>query len=160
VEEALMSNENKAATVDDLSPQDQARYAQIKNKVDEMHDQIGQGHANADSVSAGLLERYKDAKLDGKEVSGVYLSQANKYVGNGENIIGVVGDKNNPTNETFHAKSADLIATPPSDHFSRVLEHDRNLQISLDNEKTLQRNRSQEEPTQGAPSMGSRSNLS
>ncbi len=160
VEEALMNDEKKPAAVEDLSPQDQARYAQIKNKVDEMHDQIGQGHINGESVSAGLLERYKDARLDGKDVSGVYLSQPNKYVGNGENIIGVVGDKNSPTNETFHGKSADFIATPPHENLSRVLELARNQQLAQADEQTLNRNRAQEEPSQGSPSMGSRSNLS
>lgn len=154
-----MTNEDKAATAQDLSPKDQARYEQIKTKVEEMHDQIGQGHANGDNVSAGLLERYKNAKLDG-DVGGVYLSQTNQHVGNGENIIGVVGDKNNPTNQTFHAKSADLIATPASENLSRVIELDRSQQIAQSQEQTLQRHRDQEEPAQGSPSMGSRSNLS
>jgi uncharacterized protein YdcH (DUF465 family) len=155
-----MSNEDKAVTVQDLSPKDQARYEQIKTKVDELHDQIGQGHANGENVSAGLLERYKNAKLDGHDVSGVYLSQANQHVRNGENIIGVVGDKDNPTNQTFHAKSADLIATPASENLSRVLDQDRSQQIAQSQQQTLQRTRDQEEPAQGSPSMGSRSNLS
>lgn len=154
-----MQNENKTS-VQDLSPQDQARHTQIETKVRELHAQIGQDYDNnGERVAAGLLERYKAAGLKG-DVSGVYLSQANAYVKQGENIIGVVGDRENPTSQTFHGKSSDLIATPAQDSFSRVLDHDRNQQMTQNQEQTLQRNRTQEEATQGTPAMGARSTFS
>jgi hypothetical protein len=123
-----MNGHDRPATADDLSPQDRARYGQIENGVRDLHARIGQPfEGNGERVAAGLLERYKAAGLQG-DVSGVHLSQANAYVKNGENIIGVVGDPNDPTNRTFHGKSADLISTPAHVSFERTIELDREQQ--------------------------------
>lgn len=155
-----MSNEDKPTTVQDLSPQDQAKYAQIDTKVRDMHAEIGQEYdLHGPNISAGLLERYKAAELKG-DVNGVCLSEANDYVKNGENVIGFVGPKFNPTNQTFYASSADLISTPAPQSLSQVLERDRNQPITLTNEKDLDRNLGREVPPQDTPSMGTRSNIS
>lgn len=157
-----MSNEDKPTTVQDLSPHDQAKYSQIDNKVRDLHTEISQSYdRHGPDITAGLLERYKVAELKG-DVTGVCLSEANKsgLVRDGENVIGFVGPKYNPTCETFYQKSDVLIATPAHESLSRVVELDRSQQIAQSQQQTLQRNRDQEEPAQGAPSMGTRSNIS
>lgn len=154
-----MSNDNKPATVQDLSPQDQFKHSQIEAKVRELHAQIGQDYdGNGERVAAGLLERYKAAGLKG-DVNGVYLSQANAHVKNGENIIGVVGDPNDPANRTFHGKSADLITTPAHVSFERTIELDRQQQLDQQRQQAQQQTQQQAARDQEQMDRGSRSLL-
>jgi len=154
-----MSNDNKQATVQDLSPQDQSKHAQIEAKVRELHAQIGQDYDhNGERVAAGLLERYKASGLKG-DVSGVFLSQANAHVKTGENIIGVVGDRNDPANQTFHGRSADLVSTPANVSFERTIELDRQQQLEQQRQQTQVREQQTSREQQESMERGARSLL-
>ncbi len=164
-----MNNDDRSLTAKDLSPQDQAKHAQIEGKVQQLHASIGQPYeTNGERVSARLLSEMKAGTRDGKPdagdryVLGAHLSEANSHVRQGEFVMAEVAKRpdaiqGDPANEIVRVRSADAIKTPTEVSFAQVIDYDRAQQVNPQQNQQLNRNQSDLE--QSSPSKGTRSLL-